>query len=299
MEKQLAKESLYRKVADMLPYEKVVIIHDRGVIDNKSYMRSKEFGTLLNHFNMSEVEARDRYNAVFHLVTAANGAEEYYTLANNAAKTETPEEARHLDALGIANWTGHPHLHIIDNSTDFNGKICRLMDNVYSALGISNLIEIDRKYLIKKPNLAEFSSINFTEMDIIQSYLKSPNHIERRLRQRGQDGSFSYYLTEKLDMGNSSKRPEVERKISDKDYLCYLSQMDPTLTPIVKKRICFVCNNQYFRVDLFDFSNEYALMEIDCKKDSIVIFPDIIQVVKDVTGDPYYRNCSLSRTRVL
>jgi hypothetical protein len=34
---------------------------------------------------------------VIHLVTAAIGAEKYYTTENNAARTETKEEARALD----------------------------------------------------------------------------------------------------------------------------------------------------------------------------------------------------------
>jgi len=93
-EKQLHKEELYRKVAQMLSAEKVVIIHDRGLIDNKSYISDEQFKKLLSDFSLNEVTARDRYDAVFHLVTAADGAEEFYTLENNPSRTETPEEAR-------------------------------------------------------------------------------------------------------------------------------------------------------------------------------------------------------------
>ena len=34
-----------------------------------------------------------RYDLVLHLVTAANGAEKYYTLENNAARSESVELA--------------------------------------------------------------------------------------------------------------------------------------------------------------------------------------------------------------
>lgn len=41
-----------------------------------------------------------RYDAVFHLVTAAFGAEAYYTLANNPdSRTETLEEAREVGTV--------------------------------------------------------------------------------------------------------------------------------------------------------------------------------------------------------
>lgn len=37
-----------------------------------------------------------RYDAVFHLVTAALGAESYYSLMNNSTRTESPEFAREV-----------------------------------------------------------------------------------------------------------------------------------------------------------------------------------------------------------
>ncbi len=299
--KQLQKEELYRKAANMIPFEKVVLIHDRGIIDGKCYISSEEFSKMLNYFNLTEVEARDRYDAVFHLVTAANGAEAFYTLENNSSRTETPDLARKLDSSGIASWTGHSHLHIIDNSTDFQGKITRLMNGIYSTLGIPVLSEVDKKYLIKKPDLKKLSTyVHYTAVDIVQSYLRSDNNVELRLRQRGQNGSFSYYLTEKRDNRNGLKRTEIERRISEREYLFYLTRIEPGLMPIIKKRICFAYENQYFRIDIFDFSEEMAIMEIDVPADeSSIIIPSFIDIVKDVTGDLRYRNHNLCQNRTL
>ena len=300
VEKQLAKEALYRRVADQIPCDKIVILLDRGIMDGKSYVSNEDFSKILGSFNLSEIDARDRYSAVFHMVTAANGAESAYSLANNVARTETPEEACKLDCLGIDNWTGHQHLHIIDNSTDFEGKIKRLMNAVYSALGIPEIAEIDRKYLIEIPDFRSISSAHFTEIDIVQTYLKSDcNNVELRLRSRCQDGAFSYYLTQKTDLENGAKRIEVERKISEREYVSSLSRIDPFSQPIVKKRTCFVYKNQCFKVDVFDFSDKHALLEIDCSADTSVTFPDFIKVVRDVTGDPLYRNYKLSKRRML
>lgn len=49
-----------------------------------------------------------RYDAVIHLVSAAIGAEKYYTTENNAARTETIEEAQALDFRVLNAWVGHP-----------------------------------------------------------------------------------------------------------------------------------------------------------------------------------------------
>ncbi|MBR3349506.1 MAG: AAA family ATPase, partial [Solobacterium sp.] len=81
------------------------------------------------------VDLRDNYDAVFHLVTAAKGAEEFYTLENNAARYETIEEAVALDDRLIAAWTGHPHFRIIDNSMNFDKKLQNLLNEMLAVVG--------------------------------------------------------------------------------------------------------------------------------------------------------------------
>lgn len=51
-----------------------------------------------------------RYNAVFHMVTAADGASAFYSLENNQARTETPEQAIDLDKRTQKCWLGHAHM---------------------------------------------------------------------------------------------------------------------------------------------------------------------------------------------
>ena len=76
-------------------------------------MSAESFQKLLHENNIDTVTARDsRYDAVFHLVTAADGAETFYTLLNNGARTESTEEARVLDKKTQQVWTGHPR-HVI------------------------------------------------------------------------------------------------------------------------------------------------------------------------------------------
>lgn len=54
----------------------------------------------------------------------AAGAEKFYSLENNTARTEGLELARELDAKAAQSWLGHPCYDVIDNSTDFEAK-CR------------------------------------------------------------------------------------------------------------------------------------------------------------------------------
>jgi len=107
-----------------------VLLCDRGLMDGSAYMSSESWGRLLDKRDVVCVsELREgRYNAVFHLVTAAEGAEQFYTLENNAVRTETPDEARRVDHMTRNAWLGHPNLVIFDNSTDFERKMQRVVE---------------------------------------------------------------------------------------------------------------------------------------------------------------------------
>ena len=97
---------------------------------------------------------RERYDAVLHLVSAAAGAEQFYTTANNAQRYEQMNEeglriARLLDKKVIKAWTGHPHLRVINNHEDFDAKMKRVLREIRGVLGLPQPIEQERKYRIR------------------------------------------------------------------------------------------------------------------------------------------------------
>merc|ERR1712010_153949 len=62
---------------------------DRGINDIAAYMPADLWKELLESESLTEDYIDSRYDLVLHLVTAADGAEKFYTTANNAARTET------------------------------------------------------------------------------------------------------------------------------------------------------------------------------------------------------------------
>ena len=74
---QKAKEELYYEAASKMS-NKVLIVCDRGTLDGKAYLPEVDFQYLMKVTNTNEIELRDNYDAVFHLVSAAKGAKEYY-----------------------------------------------------------------------------------------------------------------------------------------------------------------------------------------------------------------------------
>ena len=275
---------------------KILIIYDRGILDNKAYMKDVEFKRILKELETNEVKERDSYDAVFHLVSAAKGKQSEYTLSNNIARTESIEDAIILDDKIISAWTGHPHFRIIDNSTEFEKKLKRLLKEISIFLGEPEPLEIEKKFLICYPNIKKLESMkNCTKVDIIQTYLKSIDGIERRVRARGIDNDYIYYLTEKRKI-SGLKRIETEKKLTKDQYLSLLMQVDNKLHTIHKTRYCLSENNHYFEIDIYHEWKNQAILEIELNSENEIIkFPDFINIIKEVTNDDNYKNYQMAK----
>ena len=292
---QLEKEKIYEEAAKKLPNDKILLVCDRGIMDNKAYMSKKEFNVLLKNNNLNEIKLRDSYDAVFHLVTAAKGAKDYYNL-DNEARTETIDEAARLDDALISAWTGHPHLRIIDNSTDFDEKMKRLMREIAAVLGEPNPYEIERKFLIEMPDIEYLESLpNCEKVKIVQTYLNSSDDEEIRIRQRGNNGSYTYSKTRKINV-DSMKRIEIETRLTQEEYINELLNADPTRGQIIKERYCLCDKNQYFEIDIYPFWDDKAIAEIELiSEDQKIELPDFINVIDEVTDNNNFKNFEIAR----
>ena len=296
---QLERNKVYDSIANKISEEKgkdVVIIYDRGIPDCKGYVTDEEYLGILKYIGVTETGIMDYYDGVFHLVTAADGAVEAYTCSNNTARTETPKQAIEKDRSCLRAWTGHSHLRVItNNGCTFEEKIDKLLDEVYSLLGVPIPVETERKYLIEMPDFEDLNNrYGGTTVDIIQTYLLSNGGVERRVRQRGVNGNYTFYYTEKRKITGIS-RSEIEKKISYQEYLRLLMETDTTKHPIRKCRTCFVCNGNYFELDIYPFWSDKAILEVELTNESkSVDLPGGITLIKEVTDDDNYKNSSLA-----
>lgn len=307
--KQLEKEKLYDQVAEYYG-GKLVILYDRGICDQLAYISREELDGILEEYGYRLNDVMSRYDAVFDLVTAADGAEEFYqwnnpdseASCNNPARSESPQEAREKELRTRDAWVGHPHLRVFDNSTDFNGKLRRIVNEVFALLGEPVPKEAEHKFLVRRPSLEIIQSLGcVSSSEIVQTYLRNGNDgSERRVRMRGskKDG-FGFYFTRKKDIKGSAERHEVEDKITPDEYISYLMEADPSLRQVIKTRHCFVYKNQYFELDIYPSDSEFAILELEVNSldDPFEIPPAFTGV--DVTGDPYFRNRSIAERGVL
>ncbi len=190
----------------------------------------------------------------------------------------------------INNWTGHNHLRMTKNTDELTAET----DNF---IGEPVHFEIEKKFIIKYPDISYLDSLkNAKAVYISQSYIEE-NGERKRIRKRGIDGDFSYYLTMKKSVGNSFKKIEEEYKITKEEYE-RLKAFDINNLTIEKTRYCLSENNTYYEIDVYPFWNDKAVMEIELKDENeSYVLPKNIEVIQDVSYDKSYSNYNLALIR--
>ncbi len=274
--------------------EDVLILFDRAEMDIASYMEPSDFETLLAETKLTYHDVRDSYDFVIHLVTAANGAAEHYSSDNNEARYETVEEAIESDNRTLDAWVGHPHLHIIDNSTDFEGKIGRVIRILEKQVGAP--VEIERKFLVSNPDLSHPVLRNARKVQIEQTYLVTDDPDEElRVRKRSVEGSTTYYWTQKKRL-SSGKKEERERTISAREYHQLYRARDVAKKTIKKTRYCFPSGSTYCELDVFQNPKNLAILEVELYEEGLEVnLPSFLGEAREVTDALEYHNSELAK----
>ncbi len=297
---QLKKEELCYKAAQEIEGDNVLIFIDRGLYDDMAYVGEESFREILGDFDIVPEDINDRYDMVVHLVTAAKGKEEAYTLANNVARYETIDEAIAMDDMALAAWDSHPNRVIIGNENEFEVKMVKAIQSVFEYLGEGRPHEKYEKYLIEVDDeLLERikSEANYSTGHIIQHYLRSDDGYERRIRMRERDDGIMYIYTE-ANYISGNERVKVDRVLTEKQYKDYFHQVDPELNVIDKKRYSFIHDKLFYKLDVFDFDTSKGILSVDTpSEDCDVKLPDYIKVVKEVTDDKNYKNYYLAKSQ--
>lgn len=295
-ESELKEEQRAAKELSALKCEKAVLLSDRGLLDNRAYVTKDEFDKYSSLYNLSEDVIRNSYDAVFHLVTAANGAEKQYNLVNNPIRSENLQKAREIDNKILSLWTGTPHLRVIDNSTSFDEKLERLYKEVMGFLGEPEPLEIERKFLIEYPNIAYLDNLPFCRrVPITQAYISTPDDGNFRIRRRGEDDNAVYIKTFKVKISDI-KRIEKEEYITKEQSEKYLSDKKHISGIISKDRYCIVYNSIYYELDIYPFWNDRATLEIELLSESQKYeLPPFVKLIREVSYEPEYRNFALAQ----
>lgn len=290
LETQLALEDEFMKMAEAYG-QRSIIVCDRGALDISTYLKPEMWESITGLVGTTDAQLKDRYDAVLHLVSAADGAEAYYTTSNNKERTEGLELARELDKKVINAWSGHPHLRVINNHEDFNTKIMRVVKEISYVLELPQPIEEERKYIVEVTDEVPGA----IESEITQTYLAAEPGIEVRLRRRKWQGNTVNVHTTKKRI-SAHEQIETERQVGNNLYSSLLGQADPYRQSIRKVRRSFIWKGQYFELDKY-LSPVNGLTILETKgvgAHESVKFPPFIKVIEDITGNQAYYNYNLA-----
>lgn len=299
LETQLAFEDQFSKLAEVCT-KPVLVVCDRGTMDISAYMKPEEWEEITAMAGTNSNELRERYDAVLHLVSAADGAEQYYTTATNATRYEQANEeglriARELDKKVIKAWTGHPHLRVINNHDDFENKLNRVLNEISKVVGLPQPVQEERVYKIEVTGEIPECS----ESMITQTYLVSEPGSEVRLRRREWSGGKVVNVHRSKKRISDTEVIETERQVDNNLYEQMLQQADPYRQTIRKRRQSFIWKGQFFEIDTF-LSPVDNLVMMETKgiaEQETVNFPPFVKVLEDVTGNSKYLNYNIALRR--
>ncbi len=82
------------------------------------------------HMHVFIPPKKHRYDAIIHMVTAADGAEHHYNLSSNeeGVRTETPEQAKELDKKTSGAWSRYAHVGLCYET--YHENVCNMGSHV-------------------------------------------------------------------------------------------------------------------------------------------------------------------------
>lgn len=277
--KQIQNEDELLKRAYNSEKQEAVIFYDRTVTDCFSYVDDRD--ALAKSIGMGIVDSWSRYDAIIMLEAVERSG--YFCTSSRIENYETALDCQDklLDVM-----VGHPHLRYVKSNDSFDKKYASVKAEIDSVL---SGYEIEKKLLIEYPDFNKLAKYKPFKTKISQTYLLCAVG-SHRVRKRSASGVDTYFETLKIRVTGSCCE-ETESIISKQRYDELLKSADPSKHTINKDRYCFLFDGQYFELDVFDFWNDRAFLELEMKSENhSFTLPPEIKVIKDVSNDYHYKN---------
>ena len=158
-------------------------------------------------------------------------------------------------------------------------------------------LEIERKFIIYKPSIAELSLYpGYSESEICQIYLDSESGTTHRVRKRVFSDRTEYTETKKQRINEISSY-EDEREITEARFSELSEKIKEGTSPVIKKRYTVRYLGRTFEIDVYPEWQSFAIMEIELEKASEKIeFPPEIKIKREVSGIRAYSNAMMAKS---
>jgi len=297
-------EDTYATIAMQRTDDKpAVILCDRGVMDPAAYVDKEVFTKLLNALGVDNVfdVKHYRYDLVIHLVSAALGKEEFYSLDNNVARTESVEEACRVDSRILEAWAGHPHIYCINNRTLFKEKMVRALQVVCKAVGAPDIGKstVKRKFLVKEVFDDKLAELHVEDSNCEYTYLQDGGDFQQRLKKRETEGIivYTHVVRNMGESGEYERYTESSRNISAREYDTLSSVALHDHDSVIIKKRSFVYHSQYFSLAIFENIHPgLMLLELYEEPDVNIDLPrDYMMIEGEVTSESRFSMFHLSK----
>ena len=196
-------ENLVRKRAkETIKNDRIAIIFDRGILDNRAYTEFETFQTFIDEDNLTIDTIIDMYHQIYHLVSIAYDKPQEYS--NNKTRFESPEEARRVELNTRRAWGDISKKIMIGNRGSLEDKI----EDV-ANLELKQIQENTKTVILRDPNLQQIVN----DANVI--WRKAEDHIGESKSYILSRDEHSYKLTidtntgmVSLSMGKDTEVPE-------------------------------------------------------------------------------------------
>ena len=200
----------------------ILIVYDRGLIDNKAYFsHQREFDKLINNYDKSEIVSVDCYDLVIDLITTA-GTEYGYVMETNSSRLEDESTAIPLDVKTTQAWLLHENMILVKPKEYIEDKFSEVIGY------IDDLIK-GKRLLYRQTPVQDFDVRKINRFDDDRSKIINIEDYTLDLR-RSDD--FIYHVIKREYKGTSSYLLEVSRGTDDIKEVDCLRQISPDLADI-------------------------------------------------------------------
>ena len=295
MRLQLAKEEVVDRTIELMSNDKVIVVYDRGTIDNTAYINKTEFEEILARLNNVKcfTDLMNKYDLVINLV----GREDFYTTDNNKARSESVNDALKLGNATLKCWLGHKTVKIVLPKDTMEEKISEVLNIINETLSLKQ-VRRQAKYLVdlSKTDI-DLIRINGKAMQIEQTYLTGDIGVEKRVRKVSFNDCVYYLFSVFKIQEDGSKIIVSEKQVDRKIYESLLEFKDISCEPIRKIRYYFVYNGEYFNLDIFEDNKDSGILEVNVGEDENVLVPGYVSTLDEVSNNELYFNRNLARNK--
>jgi len=261
---------------------KLIILYDRGILDNKAYCGSSEiFDSILKKHHSFELEELDDYDVVLNLVSLAVCNPKKYNLTSNTQRTENIEEAAQIDKKTSDVWAGHRNLKIINSNITIEESFEIIKKSIINLINGIDIKDINQIYLDN--TLEDFNDYNDNNSRLIKIQrmvlnVENTNN-EYVLYKRSYKDNETYILQIYKYLGNS-KIVYCDKKISFQEYLGFITRYK--LKDIeIYKQLSFVKDRQLYEIKFL--KNATILEYEENKLNEKLVLPNNLKIVKEKT----------------